>query len=48
MNAPLEIAEVRRRMAAAREAYEESRARFAPCEDFYEALRLAMTCFIPN
>lgn len=43
MNAPLEIAEVRRRMAAAREAYEESRARFAPCEDFYEALRLAMT-----
>lgn len=43
VNAPLEIAEVRRRMAAAREAYEESRARFAPCEDFYEALRLAMT-----
>ena len=43
VNEMLEIGEVRRRMAAAREAYQAGRARFAPCEDFYEAMRLALT-----
>lgn len=43
VGAPLELDEVRRQMAGAREAYESSRERFAPCQDFYEAMRCALT-----
>lgn len=42
VNEPMELSLVRREMAAARERYALERARFAPCQECYEALRCAL------
>ena len=42
VNTPMTVEQVRRHMAAAREAYMEDKASFAPCEEQYEAMQCAL------